>query len=269
MEEYNPWEGLSRLRKQQPVVHCINNFVSAPFVANTLLSAGASPIMAVSPEESSEVTAKSHALVINTGTPTQESFKAMEASIKAADKHSIPWVLDPVGVGISSFRYEKINDLLNKYHPWAIRANTAEIKSLAGNRRQEALDTDESGAEVENKVQKLASDLNSIVIASGEVDAISDGQKVIRIKNGHSMMTTITGTGCVASAVTGAFLAAEDSSFQAAGYAMMVMGITGQLAGQRSEGPASFRSNFIDQLYNIDPTSLNQNVKADLMTPEQ
>ena len=83
------------------------------------------------------------------------------------------------------------------------------------------------------------------------------------------MMTTITGTGCVASAVTGAFLAAEDSSFQAAGYAMMVMGITGQLAGQRSEGPASFRSNFIDQLYNIDPTSLNQNVKADLMTPEQ
>lgn len=265
MEEYNPWEGLSKIRRNEPLIHCINNFVSAPFVANTLLSAGASPIMAVNSEESAEITSKADALIINLGTPSKDHFKAAENSIKQAEKDNIPWVLDPVGVGISSYRHKEVMKILDSHSPAAIRANTAEIKALGGVKSQNSLDTDESGEVVEKLVTKLAKKWSTIVIASGETDVISDGDKIVHIKNGDMMMTKITGTGCVATAITGAFLSVDDDLFQAASHAMMVMGITGQLAGQRSEGPAAFRSNFIDQLYNIDPTSLNQNVKAVLL----
>jgi len=71
------------------------------------------------------------------------------------------------------------------------------------------------------------------------------------VANGHPLMPRVTGLGCTASALTGAFAAVNPSPFAAAVHAMAVMGIAGEMAGESAAGPASFQTLFLDALHQL------------------
>ena len=126
-----PTLALAALRKKRPLVHNIANYVSMDVAANALLAIGASPAMVHASEEVAEFAALSDALVINIGTLSAPWVEAMRLAARAANTKPIPWVLDPVGAGATSFRNRTIAALLEE-RPAVIRGNASEILAVAG-----------------------------------------------------------------------------------------------------------------------------------------
>lgn len=124
------WNLLSKLRDQSPLVQCITNFVSMDLMANTLLSAGASPAMIHSIEEIPDFTPHAHSICINVGTLSPNWLPAMKAAAKLATKLGKPWVLDPVAAGASGFRLNACLELVGM-KPNVIRGNGSEIIALS------------------------------------------------------------------------------------------------------------------------------------------
>ncbi len=106
--------------------------------------------------------------------------------------------------------------------------------------------------------QILAEKYQCVVSISGPIDVIMDVNEKITIANGHPMMPKVTGLGCTASAITGAFAVVNTSPFLAAAHAMAVMGITGEIAAEKSDGPGSLQLNFLDTLYSLDKKIIEQ-----------
>jgi len=124
------WKVFSKVRMESPLIQCITNFVSMDLMANTLLSAGASPAMVHSLEEIPDFTPRVSALCLNVGTLSPSSLPGMIASAKLCSQLDIPWVLDPVAVSASSFRFDACMQLL-AFKPTVIRGNASEIISLS------------------------------------------------------------------------------------------------------------------------------------------
>lgn len=125
------WTLLSTLRQRSPLIQCITNFVSMDLMANTLLSAGASPAMVHSLQEIPEFTPLTDALCVNVGTLTSDWLPAMKAAAELAAQLGKPWVLDPVAAGASGFRLKACLELVG-LKPRVIRGNGSEIIALSG-----------------------------------------------------------------------------------------------------------------------------------------
>ena len=176
----------------------------------------------------------------------------MLIAAKEANAIQRPWVLDPVGAGASSFRDETLSQLLN-YHPTVIRANASEIIALAkvNKATTKGVDSTATSLEAIDAAKNLHEQYGAIICISGETDIIIDGEKSLFIKNGHVLMTKVTGLGCSASALIGAFIACIENKTEAVAAAMALLAISGEIAVQESNGPGSLQINLIDKLYNI------------------
>lgn len=241
----------------QPLVQSITNYVSMDLAANALLAIGASPVMVRAPEESAELAPALGALVINIGTLTKSSADQMEAAATAARMHARPWLLDPVGAGALSMRDATVMRLL-RHRPAIIRGNASEIIAVArilgltvDTAAPRGVDSTSTSGDAESSAIKLAHHCQCAVVATGAADVVTDGQTTIRINNGSTMMTRVTALGCSLSSVMGAFLAVARTPFEAAIAATIVYAIAGEIAAEKSEGPASFRTAFLDMLHGL------------------
>jgi hydroxyethylthiazole kinase len=248
---------LEALRARRPLVHYVTSPVVMNFTANALLAAGASPVMARAEEEMDEVVARADALVVNLGTLDPPVLQAIRRATRAAAARRLPWTLDPVGAGFTGFRAEAARSLLPN-GPAAIRGNASEIRALArpGTSAGKGVDSTDSVAEAEDAARALTRIQRCVVAITGEVDLVTDGQRAIRIANGDPMMARVTGMGCAASALVGAALALGGDRMTAVAAAIVWLGVAGEIAATRSDGPGSFQFHLLDALHGLDGTTL-------------
>lgn len=259
------WKDIEKIRAEAPLIHNITNYVVMNNTANALLAIGASPVMAHAQEEVEELVAMSKALVINIGTLSKPWIESMIRAGIEAHKLNIPIVLDPVGSGATKFRTQTVLKLIEEIHPTVIRGNSSEIKSLINSEtRTKGVDSLLSSDMVIKEAKLLSKALNCVISISGANDLIICNDSIAKVSNGHEMMTKVTGLGCTASAITGAFLAVNNSVFNACTNAMILMGIAGELALKVSNGPGSLQMNFIDTLYNITQKDIETKEKVQL-----
>jgi hydroxyethylthiazole kinase len=258
------WNDVGQIRSTSPLVHNITNYVVMNSTANALLSIGASPVMAHAIEEVEQMVGIAGALVVNIGTLSEKWIEAMLKAGKAAARKGIPVILDPVGAGATTFRTEAANEFIRLVKPKIIRGNASEIMALVqlGNTTKGVDSTHGAEAAVEAG-RELAECINGVVSISGETDVILDQNSRIRINNGHPLMPKVTGLGCTATALTGAFAAVNPSPLLAAAHAMAVMGICGEIAAEKSQGPGSLQINFIDMLYTLNESMIQNYLRVE------
>lgn len=244
---------LQQIRSKKPLIHNITNFVVMNNTANALLAIGASPVMAHAHNEVDEMVKIASALVINIGTLDDVWLKAMIRTGEAANATKTPIIFDPVGAGATSYRIKACQDIINTCHPEIIRGNASEIIAVSGsNSSTKGVDSTTSSDSALDAAIKLADQTKSIVVISGGTDYITDGKTVKKVYNGHPMMEKVTGMGCTATAIVAAFAAVNPDYLTAAEEGMIVMGITGEMAAEKSSGNGSLQMNFLDGLYNLD-----------------
>ncbi|NLO90039.1 MAG: hydroxyethylthiazole kinase [Clostridia bacterium] len=248
------------IKKKRPLVHSITNTVAANPSANVLLSIGALPIMSSDVHEVSDVVQRSQALVLNTGTLSQDRIDSMLAAGKAAEMKGIPVVFDPVGAGASRARGKGIFRLLEEIKVDIIRGNLSEVAFLVGEqveiRGVEALDEGYSEAEKRELVLKVAERFSCTACITGQRDFISDGENVFVVDNGHPLMSRVTAMGCMLSAVIGAFASVTDNYLDAALGAVVSYGVAGELAAEASRGPGTFFPAMYDSLYMLESNDI-------------
>jgi hydroxyethylthiazole kinase len=240
---------LVELRRRRALVHNITNYVVMDFSANALLALGASPVMAHAVEEVREMVALAGALVINIGTLSPSWVEAMFVAGREAGARGVPIVVDPVGAGATRLRTETALRLVEELKPQVVRGNASEILALgkAGGQTR-GVDATRTVEEAHATAMQLASTWQICVAVTGPEDFITDGQRRFRVANGHPLMARVTGTGCVASALTGAFLAVEKDAATAATIALVVYGVAGEMAAASAPHPGTFRTRLIDAL---------------------
>jgi len=257
---------INQIRKNSPLVHNITNFVAMNFSANVLLACGASPLMAHAPEELEEILNIAQALVVNIGTLDKNFVTSIGQAIHHATKKNVPVVLDPVGAGATSLRTETTKKLVRTGGVSVIRGNASEILSLVNkNTKSKGVDTNHSSEEALIAAQDLASTHNLVVCVSGKVDFVVGKKSIVQIYNGDPMMMRVTAMGCVASALIGAFLAIEADYFSATQSAMALMGIAGELAASKANGPGSFQMHFLDAVFQINISTVESHLRMKLI----
>lgn len=240
---------LRLIRERKPLIHNITNYVVMNPTANALLALGASPVMAHAPEEVEEMVGLAGALVINIGTLSTPWVDAMLTAVRAAAARSLPTVLDPVGAGATRFRTETARRLMEATRFSVIRGNPSEILALAGaTARTRGVDSADTTEDAASAARDLALATGSVVAVTGAVDLVVDACRAFRVHNGHRLMGRVTGTGCAASAITGAFCAVESDPLYATVGALVTFGIAGELAAQGRPGPGSFQVRLLDGL---------------------
>ena len=273
---------LENVRENNPLTHCITNSVTINDCANAVLAIGGSPIMAEDEEEMEEVVEIADVLVINIGKLSKEQIKAMNVSAAHATKTNTPIVLDPVGAGISQLRNNTIKYLVENNNITAIRGNISEIKAIANivgllNTESAAKGVDVSEDDIisrdnleinGNLVKELAKKLDTVVIASGPLDIISNGETTIVLDNGDEMMPLITGSGCMLTSIVGSCVAVNDP-FEGSILASIAMSLAGEKAREQVDennlGTGSFRTFLIDYLYKTNVESLINESKIEIL----
>lgn len=244
---------LNKIREQNPLIHNITNLVAAHFSANGLLALGASPLMSANVEEMHEVPKISQGLVLNIGTLIGKELEAMLLAGKTANEVGIPVILDPVGVGATSYRKNTVQKLLSEVKFAAIRGNAGELASIAGIDWQvKGVDAGQGGGDLVEVAKTVAKNYRTIAVISGETDVVSDGSRTMLLKNGTPMFPKITASGCLLSAVCTAFLSVAEPEhyFDALVEACSTYAIAGELAAENLQPTqfGSFYMNFLDQL---------------------
>lgn len=260
--EKSLWQHITTVRQQSPLVHNITNFVVMNNTANALLAVGASPIMAHARSEVADMVAIAHALVINIGTLAEYWVDSMLLAAETANKSNKPWVLDPVGAGATAYRDEVLQKLL-AFNPTIIRGNASEIIALAKNNTAitKGVDSTAASNDAIASARLLVEKYNAVVCISGAVDFVVDSRQIVSITNGHPLMTKVTGLGCSATAIIGAFAGVTANKTEAAVAAMAILSIAGELAEQQSKGPGSLQLHLLDQLYTLTEEVFNARLK--------
>ncbi|MEY4756099.1 MAG: hypothetical protein RJA34_997 [Pseudomonadota bacterium] len=252
------WSDIAAVRERSPLVHCITNFVVMNFNANVLLAAGASPVMAHAHEEVAAMAGIAQSLVLNIGTLEPYWIDGMKLAAGVAQKRNIPIVLDPVGAGATPYRNQSIEAVMAAAPPTVIRGNGSEIMSVAGSGvATRGVDSSAQACDALSSAQALALRTGGVVCVSGEIDHIVDaGQRWARLSNGHSWMTKITGVGCSATALIGAFCVVQPDAWRATVSAMALMGLAGEIAAEkaisRGQGVGSMATLLLDELQLLD-----------------
>ena len=219
-------------------------------VANSLLALGASPVMASCVLEVEEVMSNMSALYLNIGTITSQGAEAMLKATVVAKDSGVPVVLDPVGVGMSSLRRKICAELLQTQAIKIVRGNASEILALDGGGESiSGVDAMHSVDAAKEADINLAKSRKLVVGLTGEQDLVTDGEELINISGGHSLMTRVTGMGCALSALMAAWLAVEKNALIAAKDCLAMVGRTGSLAAAKAGGPGTFVPLWLDALY--------------------
>ena len=258
-------ENLEKIRLKKPLIHNITNLVVTNFTANVLLAAGASPVMAHAENEVEEMVGYAGALVLNIGTLTDAVVESMLKAGRRASDLGTPIVLDPVGAGATRLRTGAARKILAETRVSIVRGNASEILSLQDEgSKSKGVDSLHSVSEAEDSAIALAGELGTVLAITGPVDFVTDGVRVIRVRNGHSLMPVVTGTGCAATAIIGAFAAVDPDLLSAAATGLAYFGLAGEKAGQNAEGPGSFMISLLDALYQLTAYDLKAECRLSL-----
>ena len=265
-----------QVREKSPLIHNITNYVTVNDCANMVLACGASPIMADDKEEVAEIQTICAGLNINIGTLNSRTIESMKIAGMRANELGHPAVLDPVGVGASTLRTSTANELLKALKFTVIRGNISEIKTLAvGTGTTKGVDADIADRVTEDNldeavafVKRFAGRTGAVIAVTGAIDIVADAKKAYCIYNGHPMMSSITGTGCQLSALTAAFVTAnQEHPLEAAAAAVCAMGLAGEIAHKRltpQDGNATYRNYIIDAIYHMDGDELERGAKFEI-----
>jgi len=253
---HEPSDFLKAMRKAEPLVQNITNYVAMNVMANVLLAAGAAPAMVHAREEGAAFVKLAAALTINIGTLDQEWVECMASAATSANDHGTPWVLDPVAVGTTALR-QRTGERLLGIGPTVIRGNASEILALAGSAAGgRGVDATDAVADAEAAARDLATRSGAVVAVSGAVDYVTDGTQAKRIENGDPIMSRVTALGCSLTGIIGAFLP-TGSPFDATVAGMTYYAVAGEAAAQRAKGPGSFQTSFLDALDAISGETLD------------
>lgn len=267
---------LETVRKSTPLVHNITNYVTVNDCANALLAVGGSPIMSDDFDDVKDITSICSALNINIGTLNKNTIPSMYEAGKISNELNHPVILDPVGAGASKLRTETANGLIDKVKFSVIRGNISEIKALAlGNAKTQGVDADIADKVTSDNIDNViafakdfAKKTGATVAITGAMDIIADKNVAYIITNGHPIMSRITGSGCMLSAIIGAFIGANPNDIiEATVSAVCAMGVCGERAFARlkdNDGNATFRTYLIDELYNLDSKTLERCAKYEM-----
>ncbi len=247
------------VRNQQPMIHCITNPISINQCANGILAVGARPMMAEHPKEVREITETAGALMLNLGNITDARMQSMKVSMLAAKEKSIPVILDAVGIACSKLRRDYIAQLLEIGTPTVIKGNYSEVYALYHDAYHSSgvdADTSINTESIRNVAAVLAGKYHTTILASGKTDIVTDGTRIIQVRNGTPQLSTVTGTGCLLGALCGAYLSVC-SDMNAAVTACVVLGVCGQIA-ETEKGSGSFMVNLMDALSTLTDAQLEQ-----------
>lgn len=255
---------LCQIRSAKPVVHSITNYVVMNSTANVLLAMGAAPIMAHAKEEIDEIVRLAGSVVINIGTLSKDWIESMVQAAALCQEIEKPYVLDPVGAGATKLRSETAMRLIRKSRPSVIRGNASEILALSraggDTRGVDSVNTVDQAADA---ARELALMFDTVVAVTGPEDLVTDGRVSLTIKGGHALMGCVTGTGCAATAIVGAFIAQTDDFVEATAAALAYFGLAGEKAAFATKGPGTYWPKVIDALYNIKPEELAKEAKIE------
>jgi hydroxyethylthiazole kinase len=247
----------SRVREHRPLVHHITNYVTVNDCANITLCAGGAPVMADACEEVAEMAAIAGALVLNIGTLNRGQIESMELAGGMANDRKIPVILDPVGAGATQYRTKTVQRLLDTLDIAILKGNAGEIGVLAGaEAKVRGVDSHGLTGNPVAIAQEYAKTAGLVVAISGETDIVTDGKRTLLVENGHAMMGSISGTGCMAASVTGVFAAEEKDYVLASAAALAAFGIAGERAAATARGPFSFKTALFDELALLAPDDL-------------
>lgn len=245
---------LQSVREKRPLVHHITNWVTIFDCAQIVKSFGASPVMAHAPEEVAAMTGIASALVLNMGTLTTPLVESMKLAAVAANRKGIPVVFDVCGAGATGFRDEKALEIIQGAHIDVIKGNASEIARVAGEAvATKGVDAGQVEADLKQLATSLAAKRSCTVVITGAEDVVAGNGKLFLVRNGHPMMTSLVGTGCMATSVIGTFVGASpDQLPEAAAAGLACYEIAAEQAVKKSDGPASFKQQLFDCVYKLD-----------------
>ena len=255
---------LTKIREEKPLVHNITNYVVMNFTANTLLAMGASPVMAHAAEEVKEMAGLAKSLVLNIGTLSCAWMDSMFLAGRKANSAGVPVILDPVGAGATRLRTLCSRKIVKQINVAVVRGNASEILSLACEETcPKGVDSAHKVEDAAHAAREIAKDINSVVAITGPIDLITDGTRSVKCRNGHPLMSYVTGTGCAATATIAAFAAVTKDPLEAAAAGLAFFGIAGELAAQKAQSPGSFAVALVDALYEITPGDFRKKALLD------
>ena len=258
------------VRKKHPLIHCITNPISINQCANGILAIGARPMMAEHPAEVQEITETADALMLNLGNITDVRMQSMKLSLMAAKEKKLPVILDAVGIACSQLRRNYMAELLEIGTPTVIKGNYSEIYALHhAAYRSTGVDADAAlhVDTISTASAELARKHHTTILASGKVDMVTDGQRIVHIKNGTEQLSTVTGTGCMLGALCGAYLSVCPD-MNAAVTACVMLGICGQIS-ETEKGSGSFMVNLLDALSTLTDAQLDQYMNKEELQHEK
>ena len=255
-------QSISELRRglaeRRPLIHCITNPISINQCANAILAIGARPIMAEHPKEVREITQTADALMLNLGNITDARMTSMEIAAQTAAEKQIPILLDAVGIACSTMRRDYARALIRAHKPTVIKGNYSEIHALyrdayhaSGVDADAALDT----PTLDRAAAALAQTYHTVILASGKVDLVTDGTRLVHIHNGTPQLSAITGTGCMLGALCAAYLSVRPD-LEAAVTACVMLGVCGQRS-ETDRGAGSFMTNLMDALSTVEDADID------------
>ncbi len=260
-----PQEYLVRVRNTQPLVHHITNWVTIGDCAMVTRVFGALPVMAHDEQESGDMTHISSSLILNIGTPSHTIIRSMIASGRVANMNGIPVVFDAVGVGATSLRNVAAADILEELSVAVIKGNASEIARIGGVEViTRGVEATEVNADLVEIARMVAERYTATVAITGAEDVVTDAKRVFIVRNGHTFMGEVVGTGCMAASVIGAFAAVAEGDFtESTAAALACFGVAGELAAQHAGGPASFKVALFDAIYHLSGEQVERMARID------
>jgi hydroxyethylthiazole kinase len=255
---------LKKIRDTKPVVHHLTNWVTIYDCANIIKVIGASPVMSHAKEEVAEMARLASSLVLNIGTLDREFIESMKIAAVSANQKGIPVVLDVCGAGATQFRDKKSFELLDEAGIDIIKGNVSEIARICGEDiRTRGVDAAEVVKDMIGLAKELARKRECIVVVTAKDDIVTDGSKTYVIKNGHPMMPSIVGTGCMAASIIGAFAAVEHDLVYASAAALVCFEVAAECAVKKSSGPGTFKEKLFDCIFHLDKKILDKMQKIE------
>ena len=190
------------------------------------------------------------ALVLNIGTLTSDFVESMILAARKANERDIPVVLDVCGAGATPFRDAMCAKILSSVRIDVIKGNASEVARVAGvDVRTRGVDAGEVSSNLAEIAASLSRARRCTVAITGKVDIVAGSESIFRVANGVDMMTRVVGTGCMATSVIGTFAGASpEDTPAAAAAALSCYGIAAEMAAERADGPASFKTALLDAL---------------------
>ena len=250
---------LKRVRREQPVVHHLTNWVTIYECANIVKAFGASPVMAHAKEEAADMARIASALVLNIGTLTADLIEAMLLAGKSANEKGIPIILDVCGAGATRMRDDACFQILKSIKIDIIKGNVSEMARIAGeNVHTRGVDACAVETDLMMMASKLAKKRHCTVVITGSEDIVADEERIVLVRNGNTMMAEVVGTGCMAASVIGAFSAVEEDRLEASVAGLVCYEVAAEMAAKTAKGPGSFKEDLFDAVYNLDGKTVNR-----------